>query len=94
MNDSIPAAKIKMLNNSMRCFVYGLLSFIPVFGFPFAIGALWSSGRARATEKKFWNAARPYRIVGILCAAFGAIFWSGIVIIVAVRAVMIAEGLD
>jgi hypothetical protein len=68
-------AKIKMLKASLRCFVYGLLSLIPLFGFPFAIGALWISGRVRVTERNFWNAARPYRIWGVVCAAFGTIFW-------------------
>jgi hypothetical protein len=86
-------AKIKMLKGSLRCFACGLLALIPVFGFPFAIGALWISGRVRAQEKLFWNAARPYRIWGVVCAASGAVLWSGIVAIIIVRLTMIAEGL-
>ena len=34
------AAKIQMLKGSMRCFVYGLLGLIPLWGLPFAIAAL------------------------------------------------------
>ena len=64
-----------MLKGSMRCLVYGLLSFIPLLGFPFAIGALWMSGRIRIQEKMFWNAARPYRICGVMCAALTTVFW-------------------
>jgi len=75
-------AKIKMLNGSMRCFVYGLLSLIPVFGFPFAIGALWVSGGVRAREKTLWNAARPYRLWGVTCAAVGTVFWAGILMVI------------
>ena len=68
-------AKIQMLKSSMKCFVFGLLSLLPVIGLPFALAALWISGRVRVKEKRFWNAARPYRISGVACAAAGAILW-------------------
>jgi hypothetical protein len=87
-------AKIKMLNSSMRCFVYGMLGLIPLFGLPFALAALWISGRVRVKEKQMWNAARPYRIWGVVCAAFGTVLWTGVLAIVVVRALMIAQGLD
>jgi hypothetical protein len=70
------AEKIKMLKGSMRCFIFGLLGLLPVIGLPFALGALWVSGGVRAKEKIYWNAARPYRLWGIACAAFGAVFGS------------------
>jgi hypothetical protein len=69
-------AKIQMLKGSLRCFVFGLLGLLPVIGLPFALAALWVSGRVRLHEKVFWNAARPYRIWGIVCATFGAVLWS------------------
>ncbi len=58
--------KIVMLRSSMRCFVYGLLGFLPVIGLPFAILSLWNSGRARVRERKYWNAAKAYRIWGVV----------------------------
>ncbi|MBW8864245.1 MAG: hypothetical protein JF609_04850 [Verrucomicrobia bacterium] len=67
--------KLKMLENSTCCLTLGLLSFIPVLGFPFAIAALWISGRVRLMEKLHWNAAGRYRIVGTLCAAITSIAW-------------------
>jgi hypothetical protein len=76
MNNDIPAAKIKMMKGSIRCFIFGLLGLLPIIGPPFAIAALWASGRARAKEKLFWNAARPYLIWGMVCAAWGAVVWS------------------
>jgi hypothetical protein len=82
MNEDIPTAKIRMLNNSLRCLACGLLGLLPVIGLPFALAALWISGRVRASEKKFWNAARPYRIWGIVCAALGTILWSFILTII------------
>ena len=74
--------KIRMLNSSMRCFVFGLLGLIPLVGLPFAIAALWISGRVRVKEKLFWNAARPYRIWGVVCAAAGPIFWGFILFLI------------
>jgi hypothetical protein len=94
MNDDIPSAKIQMLKSSMRCFAFGLLGLLPIIGLPFAIAALWISGRVRAREKLFWNAARPYRIWGMACAAVGTGLWAGIPIIIVARALMIAQGLD
>lgn len=75
MND-IPAAKIKMMKASIRCLIFGLLGLLPIIGPPFALAALWASVRIRAKEKLFWNAARPYRIWGVVCAAWGAVIWS------------------
>ena len=68
-------AKIQMLKSSMKCFIFGLLGLLPVIGLPFALASLWISGRVRIKERQFWNAARPYRISGVACAAVGAILW-------------------
>jgi len=65
-NDAV--AKIAILKDSMRCFIYGLLGFLPVIGLPFAIAALWLAGRVRVRERQYWNAAKPYRIWGVVFA--------------------------
>jgi hypothetical protein len=83
---SIPAAKIRMMKASIRCLVFGLLALVPVFGLPFAFGALWVSGRARAQEKYFWNPARPYRLLGVACAAIGAVIWTAVDALLVLRA--------
>jgi len=75
MSNDIPSAKIRMLQSSMRCFVFGVLGLLPLIGLPFALAALWISGRIRIQEKQLWNAARPYRIWGVVCAALGTVFW-------------------
>ena len=77
MND-LSAAKIKMMKGSIRCLIFGLFGLLPIIGLPFALAALWISGRVRVQEKMFWNAARPYRIWGVACAAIGAVVWSGV----------------
>ncbi len=81
-----------MLNGSLRCFRFGLLGLLPMIGLPFALAALWVSGRVRLREKLFWNAARPYRIWGVVRAALGTIFWTGIIIFVVFQAMMDARG--
>jgi hypothetical protein len=40
-----------MLKSSLRCFVFRLLGLLPLIGLPFALAALWISGRVRAKEK-------------------------------------------
>ncbi|HVU07258.1 MAG TPA: hypothetical protein VHG89_01800 [Verrucomicrobiae bacterium] len=84
-------AKIRMLKGSIKCLVFGLIGFLPVIGLPFALAALWLSGSVRRQEKKFWNAAKPYRLWGEVCAAISAIFWSGILIFVVGHLVMFAD---
>ena len=74
MNDA-PAAKIKMMQASIRCLAYGTLGLLPVIGLPFAFAALWTSGRVRKQEKLFWNPAKPYRIWGAVCGGVSAVFW-------------------
>ena len=86
-------AKIQMLTSSMRCFAFGMLGLIPLAGLPFALAALWISGRVRAKEKLCWNAARPYRIWGVICATVGTVLWTGVLTIIVARALMIAQGL-
>jgi hypothetical protein len=73
-----------MIKSSMKCFVFGLLGLLPVIGLPFALAALRISGRVRAKEKQlqFWNAARPYRIWGVFCAAAGTILWGFILMLI------------
>jgi len=74
MSNDSPSAKIRMLQSSLRCFVFGLLGLLPLIGLPFALAALWMGGRIRLQEKHLWNAARPYRIWGVVCAALGTVF--------------------
>jgi uncharacterized membrane protein YvlD (DUF360 family) len=86
MND-LPAAKIRMMKDSIRCLVFGLFGLMPVIGLPFALAALWVSGRARAQEKHFWNPARSCRIWGVVSAAIGAVIWSVVDTLLIFRAI-------
>lgn len=46
-----------------------LLAALSLAGFPCALAALVWSMRIRTFEKRFWNAARPYRALAEFCAA-------------------------
>ena len=74
---SAPELKIRMIQRSLHCFVYGWLGFLPVVGLAFAIAALCNGGGARVYEKRAWNAAKPYRTWGMILAAVSLIGWSG-----------------
>ncbi len=63
---------IQAVNRSMRCFAFGLLSFIPILGFAMAAISWihgWTVLRRRGTE---WNPALPYlrwgRVLGLVGA--------------------------
>lgn len=80
-------AKIAMLEDSVRCLVFGMLGLLPFIGLPFALVALWLAGRVRKREKQYWNAAKPLRIWGSVCGGAGAVIWGlvcGIIIFNAV----------
>jgi hypothetical protein len=83
MNNS-GAEKLRMLNTSIRCLIYGLLGLLPLIGLPFALAALWLSGRIRKQEKIYWNAAKPCRIMGVACAAAGTIGWFLVAVVIAI----------
>jgi len=82
-NLSIPEMKIRMLRSSIRCFGLGLLGLIPIIGLPFALAALWVGGQVREKERKLWNAAKPFRVWGVIIAAFGTVV-SSIILIIAI----------
>jgi hypothetical protein len=81
MND-LPAAKIKMMKASAHCLLYGMLSLVPAIGLPFGLVALWVSGRVRLQEKQLWNPAKPYRMIGVACAAVGTVLWSALLLFI------------
>jgi len=75
MNE-IPAAKIRMMQASMNCLVFGMLALIPIIGVPFGLTALWMSYFAHRCERQFWNPGKPYRVTGQLFAAVGVLVWT------------------
>ena len=68
--------KIRMMERSTRCLVYGTLSMVlPLIGPFFALAAALESGSARRLEKSYWNPARPHRMIGVTLAYLSALTW-------------------
>ena len=86
------SAKIKMMKASTRCLIIGMMALLPAIGLPFGLVALWISGRVRLQEKQFWNPAKPYRIIGVVCATVGTTLWTAILIFVIGNALIFALG--
>jgi hypothetical protein len=82
---SLPMQKLKMMKQSLGCMVFGLAGMLPVIGIFSAIVAFYLSFSASQKEKRFWNPARPHRIIGLVSAAFGALVWGGVDAIVIFR---------
>jgi hypothetical protein len=80
MNDA--AAKIKMINASLRCFTFGLLAILPIIGIAFGIAALILSARVRRQQKQLWNVARPYAVWGSICALWGILNWTFVIVVI------------
>ncbi len=73
---TIAAVKLKMMQASIRCLAFGVLSLLPLIGAVFGLAGLLASFSARKQEKFFWNPAKPHRIIGLICAAVGLLVWS------------------
>ena len=80
MNDA--AAKIKMINASLRCFIFGMLALLPIIGIPFGLIALVHAGRTRVAEKHLWNPARRYMMIGGIVASLCVILWTFLFILI------------
>ena len=89
---TIAVQKVRMMKASLRCLTFGLLGLMPIIGLPFALAAAWISGRVRKQEQKFWNPARPQRVLGFTCAVVGAVIWTSIDVFLIFRAVMGNQG--
>ena len=68
-----PAERIHLIERSLRCFVYGLLSLIPVIGLGFAALTLRLHFKTWAEAGDNWNPARRYLLAGFCLAWLGAL---------------------
>jgi hypothetical protein len=69
-----PAERIRLIERSLRCFVFGLLSVIPFVGLALAVLAIRLHVKAWADGGQGWNPARAYLTAGLYLA------WTGILI--------------
>ena len=72
MKSATPMELIRVVNRSIRCFVFRLLSFIPVLGLPMVVIA-WIQGHIVLCRRgREWNAAQHYLRWGRVLALVGA----------------------
>jgi hypothetical protein len=67
----LPFALLAMSSRSGSHGFFGFCFFIALLseaGFPLALFTLVISVEVRGHEKEMWNAARPYRVAGAICA--------------------------
>jgi hypothetical protein len=66
--------KSEMLRRSMRCFVFGWWSLVPVAGIGLALLALTDFHAVVTRKGAMWNAARLRLTVGAILAGVGLLF--------------------
>ena len=69
-----PADRIRLIHQSHRCFVFGVLSLVPVVGLAMAILAIRLHIRTGADSGAGWNPARRYWRAGYWLA------WAGVLV--------------
>jgi hypothetical protein len=64
-----PAVRIQIIEGSLDCFHYGLVSLLPLIGVPFLLLANVAYRQSRIEPGEGWNPARRYRRAGhaLLC---------------------------
>ena len=72
-----PADKIRVIEQSLASFVFGLLSLIPLLGLPFAILAVVRHLKAWSQGGQEWNPAKPYLLWGFGLAWLGGLISLG-----------------
>ena len=75
MND--PAARIRLIEHSLRCFTLGLLSLIPVLGLVPGVLAIRVHFQVWSIEDREWNPAGRYLRAGFCLAWCGLILGLG-----------------
>ena len=66
-----PEDKIRIIENSFRCFWHGLLAFIPLAGLYFGVSALFLNTQTRRLAKEHWNPAASRLKDGVILASYG-----------------------
>ena len=72
-----PADKVRVIEQSLRCFAFGLLSLIPLLGLPFAVLAVVRHRNAWSQGDGEWNPTKAYLVWGFGLAWLGGLISLG-----------------
>jgi hypothetical protein len=77
-----PADRIRAIDDSLRCLVYGCLGFIPLVGLAFSGFAIYHHARVSNQVGSGWNPARRYLLAGYVLAWITGLIWLGVLVLV------------
>ena len=66
-----PLHRIQVIEGSLRCFAYGLMSLVPVLGVAASLITFQEYGSTRSQAGPDWNPARRYLVLGYVLGWFG-----------------------
>ena len=69
-----PTDRIRLIERSLRCFVFGLLSLVPLIGLGLVFLAIRLHWQTWADSDGAWNPARSYLLRGFCLACLGFLF--------------------
>jgi hypothetical protein len=67
-----PPLRVEIIERSLRCFILGLFSLLPVIGLPLAAVVLVENWRIKSRAGAAWNPAGRYLHWACRCACWGA----------------------
>jgi hypothetical protein len=70
---SDPASRIRVMERSLRCFVFAWLGLVPLLGLPFASGAIFLHWQVRNEADPQDNPAHRYLTWGLVLGLLGAV---------------------
>ena len=68
-----PETRIPVIEDSLRCYIYAWLSFIPVLGGAFAVLALRLYSLVIMRSAGYWNPDAPYLKLGSVLGGIGGL---------------------
>ena len=77
--------KLRTIELSMRCFVFGLVSLIPILGLPLSVLALVTFRKLLSESAGQWNPAKYYWIWGAILGGIG-----GLISVLAFGAILVS----
>ena len=69
-----PTLRIRLIERSMRCYVFGVVGLIPLIGLGPSLLAIWLYASVWSESKEDWNPAKRYLTLGFCLG------WSGVLI--------------
>jgi len=91
MNNPPPMNRAELIDRSLRCFVLGLWSLLPIIGLPIAAFVLMQNWRIQRRSRGMWNPAERFLRWACICASLGAGLSSLAAIVIGMLAALHSE---